>query len=156
LACGAPPELVHKSQSTFIADRFIQDSFHFVQSTTKLLHAKQKPCLLLKIDIAEAFDSVGLPFLLEVLKFMGFPAIWREWISAILSTASTRIMINGIPGDVIHHGRELRQGDPLSPMMFLLIMEVLTALICRADSDRNKSLHLIFVGVVFLSILDCF
>jgi hypothetical protein len=67
--------------------------------------------------------------LLEVLKFMGFSASWREWISAILSTANTRVMINGVPGDIIHHGHGLHQGDPLLPMLFLLIMEVLSALI---------------------------
>jgi hypothetical protein len=103
----------------------------------KLLHARQQPCLLIKIDIAKAFYSIAWPFLLEVLEFMGFPMICHEWISTLLAMASTRIMPNGIPGKVIHHGHGLRQGDPLSPMMFLLIMEVHSALIHRADRCRH-------------------
>jgi hypothetical protein len=85
------------------------------------------------VDIAKAFNSFTWPFLLEVLEFMGFPMIWHEWILALLSMASTRIILNGVPGDTIHHGHGLCQGDPLSPMMFLLIMEVLSTLILLAD-----------------------
>jgi hypothetical protein len=126
-------ELVHKSKSAFITGRYIQDNFWFVHSAAKLLHARQYACLLLKIDIAKAFDSVTWPVLLEVLEFVGFPVVWCKWILALLSTASTQIILNGVPGNTIHHGRELCQGDPLSLMMFLLIMEVLSALIHKAD-----------------------
>jgi hypothetical protein len=130
LAAGLPM-LVHKSQSAFI--RYIQDNFRFVHSAVKLLHVRQQACLLLKVNVAKAFDLVAWPVLLEVLQFMGFLTTWREWISTLLSTASTKIMLNGVLGDIIHHGCGLRQGDPLSPMMFLLIMEALSALIRRAD-----------------------
>jgi hypothetical protein len=105
-----------------------------VQWTARRLHAKKKPSLLLKIDIAQAFDSVAWPFLLELLQHMGFPNAARDWISAFLSSASTRILINGNPGDRICHARGLRQGDPLSPMLFLLVMEVLNSLIRKADA----------------------
>jgi hypothetical protein len=81
--------------------------------------------VLLKIDIAKAFDSVAWNFLLEVLQHMGFGRRWRNWVSMILASSSTKILINGRPGRRICHARGLRQGDPLSPMMFVLIMEVL-------------------------------
>jgi hypothetical protein len=60
---------------------------------------------------------------------MGFPRPWIDWISALLSSAHTRILLNGVPGERIYHARGLRQGDPLSPMLFLLVMEVLNGLI---------------------------
>jgi hypothetical protein len=66
-----------------------------VQWTTRRLHAKKKPSLLLKIDITRAFDSVAWPFLLELLQHMGFSNAVRDWISALLSSASTRILLNG-------------------------------------------------------------
>jgi hypothetical protein len=86
------------------------------------------------LDIARAFDSVVWPFLLEVLWFMGFPHGWLQWMSTILSSVSTKVLINGTPGDRISHARGLRQGDPLSPMLFLLIMEVLSAVIRKVDA----------------------
>jgi hypothetical protein len=80
---------------------------------------------LLKIDIAKAFDTVSWPFLLEVLQHMGFAQRWRDWISIILATASTKILLNGRPGRRICHARGLHQGYPLSPILFVLTMEVL-------------------------------
>jgi hypothetical protein len=81
--------------------------------------------VLLKIDIAKAFDSMSWAFLLEVLHRMGFDRRWRNRIFAILGTASTKILLNGVAGRRICHARGLHQGDPLSPMLFVLVMEVI-------------------------------
>jgi hypothetical protein len=90
-------ELVHANQSTFIKGRFIQDNFKMVQMTAKMLQEKKKACLLLKIDIARAFHLVAWVFLLEVLQHMEFTGVWREWISVLLSMASTKVLLNGNP-----------------------------------------------------------
>ena len=88
------------------------------------------------MDIARAFDSVDWIFLLEVLTHMGFGQRWRDWISAILATASTRILFNGQPGRRICHARGLRQGDPLSPMLFVLVTEVLNLLLLWVEQKQ--------------------
>jgi hypothetical protein len=126
-------DMVHRSQSPFISGCYIQDNFQFVHVAAKLLHAHRKSCLLVKIDIVHAFDSVAWQFLLEVLEFIGFLQAWRGWVSLLLPSSSTKVMLNGVPGDFIAHCRGLRQGNPLSPMMFLLVMEVLSALVHKAD-----------------------
>jgi hypothetical protein len=66
-------DLVKHNQSAFIKNRNIQDNFRMVRGATKLLHARKKSVVLLKIDISKAFDSVSWPFLIELLQFMGFP-----------------------------------------------------------------------------------
>ena len=70
--------LVHSNQSAFIKGRSIHDNFRSVQLTCKALHQRHNPCLLLKIDIAKAFDTLACTFLLDVLRHMGFGQRWRN------------------------------------------------------------------------------
>jgi hypothetical protein len=129
-------ELVHPSQSAFIQGGSIHDNLRAVHLTCKALQQSRRSHILLKIDIAKAFDSVGWPFLLEVLRRLGFSRRWRDWMSLILGTSSTKVLLNGRPGERICHARGLRQGDPLSPMLFVLVMEVFGGLVrwCEVES----------------------
>jgi hypothetical protein len=79
------------------------------------------------------FDSVAWPFLMEPLEHLGFSNAWINWIAELLRTVNTKVMLNGAPGMRIRHGHGLRQGDPLSPMLFILVMEVANALFCKAN-----------------------
>ena len=95
--------LVRLNLSAFITGRLIHENFKAVQLTASLLHRKKIPCALFKVDIAKAFDSVDWRFLLAILKHMGFSRRWINWISLILSTASTKIILNGNLGQRICH-----------------------------------------------------
>lgn len=97
--------LVMLNQSAFIKGRLLHDNFRAVQLTARLLHRQKKPSALLKIDIAKAFDSVNWLFLLADLKHLGFSRRWSNWISMLLSTASTKILVNGTSGKRICHAR---------------------------------------------------
>jgi hypothetical protein len=88
-------ELIKPNQSTFIHGRRIHENFMTVQLSCRWLHACRCPSVLLKIDLTKAFDSVAWPFLFEVLEHVGFPTRWRDWVSTMLYTASTKVLVNG-------------------------------------------------------------
>lgn len=128
-------EMVSPNQSAFIKGRFIQDNFMMVHQTVKFLHSQKQPRILLKLDITKAFDSVSWAFLLEVLGKLGFGQQWRDLLCGLLVTSSTQVLLNGTPGEVIQYRRGLRQGDPLSPMLFVLVMDVLNCMVTMAARD---------------------
>lgn len=67
------------------------------------------------------------------MEHLGFPHRWMEWILALLRSASTRVLVNGRLGERICHAKGLRQGDMLSPLLFVIVMVVLNSMITEAD-----------------------
>ena len=121
LTCRIAPhmnDLIKYNQSAFIQKCLIHENYKVVQLSARILHRNKIPSALIKIDITKAFDTVNWCFLLSMLHHLGFSRRWIDWISLILSTASTKIILNGSPGRRICHARGLRQGDPLSPLLF--------------------------------------
>jgi hypothetical protein len=95
--------IVRNNQSAFIKGRCIHDNFRTVGLTCKWLHNRRFPCVLIKVDIAKAFDSVSWPFLLDLLRHIGFPQRWTDLLAIMLSSASTRALVNGRPRRHISH-----------------------------------------------------
>lgn len=113
----------------------IHDNYKYIQRAAALIRKKKIPMLLLKLDISKAFNTLSWPFLLEVLRARGFSGTWRRWIATLLSTASSRILLNGCQGEPIQHHRGVHQGDSLSPLLFIFAMDVLHKLFIKASED---------------------
>jgi hypothetical protein len=85
------------------------------------------------LDISKAFDSVSWKFLLGVLNHLGFRNTWCNLVSNLLTTSTTRVLLNGGPGATIKHQRGLQQGDTLSLMLYIIVMDVLNSLFVKAS-----------------------
>jgi hypothetical protein len=113
----------------------LHDKFMYVRNTACRLHHSKTPSLLIKLDIAKAFDTVHGDYMLDLLQHLGFPQRWRALLTTLFSTASSRIILNGIPGKDILHGHGLRQGDHLSPLLFDIAIDPLQRLLEKATES---------------------
>lgn len=126
--------LIGPLQSSYIEGRQILDGALIASELIDSCKKKNIEATLLKLDFHKAYDCVSWHFLEWILEQMKFPLLWRKWIMTCVSNASASILVNGSPSTPFKLQRGLRQGDPLSPFLFVLIVEALNQLIKKVTS----------------------
>ncbi|XP_074313496.1 uncharacterized protein LOC141648671 [Silene latifolia] len=128
--------IIGLEQAAFIEGRDLFDNSMVAHELAfKYNRSLLTPRCILKVDIRKAFDSVSWDFLSSCLTLFGFPEKFRKWILACVTTSHFSLSINGSIEGVFPGKRGLRQGDPLSPYLFVICMEVLSRLL------RNLPIH---------------
>uniref|UniRef100_A0A2N9JAL9 Reverse transcriptase domain-containing protein n=1 Tax=Fagus sylvatica TaxID=28930 RepID=A0A2N9JAL9_FAGSY len=127
--------IISSTQNAFVKGRQISDSVLIANECIDSRLHTAIPGVLCKLDVEKAYDHVNWKFLLYLLERCGFSERWRKWIHFCISTVRFSILINGSPEGFFGSTRGIRQGDPLSPLLFVLITEALSRMMTRAGEE---------------------
>ncbi|KAJ1278509.1 hypothetical protein BS78_04G085000 [Paspalum vaginatum] len=130
-------KIVAIDQTGFIRGRSISENFVLATELVQCCHKRKAAALVFKLDFAKAFDSVDWDSLIWILEVRGFPTAWCGWINDLLRSSMSAVLVNGVPGRWINCKRGLRQGDPISPYLFILVADVLQALITSSGEVHH-------------------
>ncbi|KAB1219443.1 hypothetical protein CJ030_MR3G001074 [Morella rubra] len=131
------PKLVSRLQATFVPGRTIQENsvmahelFHVMKQ-----HRRAKQFMAIRAYIEKAYDRMVWPLILIALWRFGFHEIFVGWVEQCLSTSSFSILFNGSPFGLFSPSRGLRQGDSLSPFLYIIGSEVFSCMLLKAKVD---------------------
>ena len=135
------PDLISNDQTGFLKGRFIGENTRLIYDMLQYTEENNIPGLLILIDFEKAFDSLSWSFIHKALKFLNFGNSFRKWIEVFYSNINSAVIQNGYLSSFFQISRGCRQGDPLSPYIFIICAEFLANKI-----RKNKNIKGIKVG----------
>ena len=119
------PEIIHHNQNAYVKGRTIFDAVRTIDDIISLTASKDISSLLVAIDFEKAFDSVNWNYLKKTLEKFNFGPSFIAWITTFFSDITSSVMNNGFATQPFKLSRGVRQGDPLFPYLFILVLETL-------------------------------
>jgi len=130
------PSIVHHNQTGFVKDRYIGETVRSIFDLMDFSLKENIPGLMIFIDFHKAFDSLEWNFLFSCLEAFRFGPDFIRWVKTLYNNIQSCIINNGITTDYFALERGVRQGDPLSPYLFVVVVETL-AIAIRQNTEIN-------------------
>jgi mannosylglycoprotein endo-beta-mannosidase len=134
--CKIIPNLIHSYQCGFVKGRYIGESVRTISDIMDYTKYNDIPGILLFLDFEKAFDSLEWDFLFKALNRMNFGPDFVNFVKAMYTNVSSCVMNNGLSSKYFTMGRGVRQGDPLSPYLFIIAIELLS---CKIRESQDIS-----------------
>lgn len=150
----AAPDFISECQTGAIRNRDVSATPRYLSDVISHLGITQSPGIMLKMDLRKAYDHVDWHFLLHTLSAFGFGKYFLTWMEILLTQSSTAIKVNGFVTDFFRIGRSLRQGCPLSPLLYTLSTEPLCLALTKAPHISRLFVAQTFVPTVFQHVDD--
>ncbi|GAA0186877.1 hypothetical protein LIER_34165 [Lithospermum erythrorhizon] len=133
--------IISETQSAFLPGRIISDNILIAHELLHYLSHRvggKNPFMSLKLNMSKAYDRVEWKFLESIILRFGFTCVWVDWTMSLVSLVFFSFLVDGAPRGFIRPTKGARQGDLLSPYMFLLCAERLTCML--RDAEERKAL----------------
>ena len=121
--------IIFEEHFGYVEGRQILDNVLLAQEMIHTLQAQEKASMIIQLDLSKAYDKVSWDFIEDILTAFGFDQCWIQWILSLVRTPSYSILFNGAPSFPFTPSRGIRQGDPISPFIFVIVMECLSRII---------------------------
>jgi hypothetical protein len=154
---GIAESVVQPTQTAFMPGRHILEGVLILHETIHELNRKKMDGVLFKIDFEKAYDKVNWEFLQQTMRMKGFDPTWCQWVQRYVEKGSVGIRVNDDIGHYFQTKKGLHQGDPLSPILFNIVADMLAIMIQRAKEDDQVSgliPHLVEGGLSILQYAD--
>ena len=126
-------KLVHPDQKAFVKGRSLHHHVRFLSDLQDLVTARDEEAYAMFLDFEKAYDRVNWNYMFQVLDRMGCGGAFSAWVKLLYTKPQAHLMLNGYAQDALSPTRGVKQGDPLSALLFLLVIEPLGNLLRRHE-----------------------